>query len=85
MTQIDPAAISPEDIDDLDDGAPVARAETATFRPRLREAVREDLASGRAWARSRAGRAEATIRDKPLQSTAWALVVGLVLGVVLTR
>ena len=85
MSNIDPAAISPEDIDDLN-GSGVAPRDPSTYRrPGVRDSVREDLRHGREWARERAGRTEAHIREHPLESTLWALGAGVILGILISR
>ena len=86
MTNIDPSAISPEDIDDLNGSDAAALRETSTYgRPGVRDSVREDIRHGRDWARERAGRTEAHIREHPLESTIWALGVGVILGIIISR
>ncbi len=89
MTQIDPTAISPEDIDDLSDATPATSrsAENASSRvnARLRDSVREDIDHGREWMRSQCSRTEAAIREKPLESTLWALGAGVIIGILIAR
>jgi len=51
----------------------------------LRQAVRSDIESGRAWARERADLARSTIADKPLKATVYALGMGVLIGVLLRR
>lgn len=87
MTYTDPTTVSPEDIDDLND-APSALDERPSFntaRPGVRDSVREDIDHVRAKARAKAAEAEVAIREHPIQSTAWALVAGVLLGVLLAR
>jgi len=51
----------------------------------LRQAVRDDLGQGREWARARAERARVAIHDDPIRSTAYALGIGVLIGLLLRR
>lgn len=85
MSNIDPATVSPEDIDDLNGGGPAVRSTTPQGPHGVRDSLREDLRHGRDWARVRAGRTEAAIRQRPVESTLWALGAGIILGIILAR
>lgn len=97
MTDINPTAPSAEDIvDDADDQRArldragdrwMADAEARSFARQagLREAVRSDIETGRDWARERALLARTRIEEKPLKATAYALGVGLLIGLLLRR
>ncbi len=97
MTDINPTALSAEDIvDDADDQRArldragdrwMADAETRTFAREqgLRGAVCSDIETGRDWAREQAFRARTRIEEKPLKATVYALGVGLLIGLLLRR
>lgn len=97
MTDINRTALSAEDIvDDADDQRArldragdrwMADAEARSFARQagLREAVRSDIETGRDWARERAFLARTRIEEKPLKATAYALGVGLLIGLLLRR
>lgn len=51
----------------------------------LRDAVRTDLENGRHWARRRAERARVGIADRPVESTLYALGMGVLIGLLLRR
>ncbi|WP_396593437.1 hypothetical protein [Brevundimonas sp. R86498] len=51
----------------------------------LRGAVRSDFENGRDWARQRAERARVRIADRPVESTVYALGVGVLIGLLLRR
>jgi len=51
----------------------------------VRQAVREDLAEGREWARQRGELARDTIRDQPLKTAAYAVGLGVIIGLLLRR
>ena len=97
MTDINRNALSAEDIvDDADDQRArldragdrwMADAEARSFARQagLREAVRSDIETGRDWARERAFLARTRIEEKPLKATAYALGVGLLIGLLLRR
>ncbi|WP_428149718.1 glycine zipper domain-containing protein [Brevundimonas sp.] len=97
MTDINPTALSAEDIVDdtneqrarLDRAGDrwMADAEARTFAREtgVRQALRSDLETGRDWARERAFLARTKIEDKPLKATAYALGVGLLIGLLLRR
>lgn len=51
----------------------------------LRRAIREDLEQGRDWAGERARRARSAIRDEPVRAAAYAVGVGILIGLLLRR
>lgn len=85
-------APSPEDISE-DRSAASERLEGAADailargeRPRpLRQAMREDAADMRQWARQRGERACEAIRDQPLRATVYALGIGVLIGLLAAR
>lgn len=89
---IEDGAPSPEDISD-DRSAESDRREGAADailargeRPRpLRQAVREDAADMRHWARHRGEQACEAIRDEPLRATLYALGIGVLIGLLAAR
>jgi ElaB/YqjD/DUF883 family membrane-anchored ribosome-binding protein len=95
MTETYTPAASPEDItDDLD--RPSAKleqqadrilAEGRSYRPvnSVRQAVREDVAQGRDWLREQRDVAVAKIEDKPVKATLYALGVGVLIGLLISR
>lgn len=93
MSAPDPAALDPEDIVNgtsdhtlrLEQEAEAILSD-ATDRPApIRQAVREDAAEARAWARRRAERAQEAIRDEPLRATLYALGIGVLIGLLAAR
>ena len=97
MTDINPTTLSAEDIlDDADEQRArldragdrwMADAEAKSFArgQGLRQAVRSDIQTGRDWARERAFLARTRIEDKPLKATAYALGLGVLIGLLLRR
>jgi len=96
MTDANPAPIRPEDIeDDVDTAASrldreadaiLIDAQTRNFGPRpLREAVREDAAMARDWGRARAERLRGAVEDRPVKATLYALGLGVVIGLLISR
>ena len=97
MTDINPTTLSAEDIvDDVDDQRArldragdrwMADAETRSFArdAGLRQTVRSDIETGRVWAREKATAARSRIEEQPIKATAWALGVGVLIGVLLRR
>jgi len=97
MTDINPTALSAEDIvDDADDRRArldragdlwMAEAEARSFArdAGLRQAVRSDIETGRDWARERAFLARTKIEEEPLKATVYALGVGVLIGLLLRR
>ena len=65
----------------------LAQAEGRSYDPvtSVRQAVREDLGQGREWARSRAARTRDAIQDQPLKTAAYAVGVGVLIGLLLRR
>jgi ElaB/YqjD/DUF883 family membrane-anchored ribosome-binding protein len=51
----------------------------------LRQGVRSDLVTGRDWARERVGRARTRIVDTPVKASAYALGLGVLIGLLLRR
>ncbi len=85
-------APSPEDITEdrstLGDRLEGAADEilAAGTRPRpLRQAVREDAAEVRDWARHRGSEACEAIRDEPMRATLYALGIGVLIGLLAAR
>ena len=97
MTDINPKSLDVEDIvDDADDQRArldragdrwMADAEAKTFArdAGIRQTVRSDIATGRDWAREQAFMARSRIEEEPLKTTAWALGVGVLIGLLLRR
>ena len=92
MSTIDPAAVSIEDIDDTRTPTSGAYGEPRTFgsaeRPAtqsIRQSLREDASTGRAWARDKGQALETAIRAEPVKSAAYAVGAGLLLGLLLKR
>lgn len=59
-------------------------ADRARPRP-LRQAVREDAAEVREWARHRGSQACEAIRDEPIRVTLYALGIGVLIGLLAAR
>lgn len=51
----------------------------------LRQALRNDIETGRYWARDRATRARTAIEEQPMKATLYALGVGMLIGILLRR
>ena len=51
----------------------------------VRQALRDDVSSGREWARQRAQRATEAVREEPLKATLYALGLGLLVGLLVAR
>jgi ElaB/YqjD/DUF883 family membrane-anchored ribosome-binding protein len=51
----------------------------------LRQALRNDIETGRNWARDRATRVRTAIKDQPMKATLFALGVGVLIGILLRR
>jgi len=51
----------------------------------VRQAVREDLSHGRDWARARVARSREAIQDEPLKIAAYAVGLGVLIGLLLRR
>jgi hypothetical protein len=51
----------------------------------LRQALRNDIDTGREWARDRATLARTRIEEEPLKATLYALAAGVLIGIVLRR
>lgn len=86
-------------VEDIEDGADAASARldreadailrdegmrSLGVRP-LRQALREDVALARTWGRNRARRLRNAVQDEPDRATAWALGVGLLIGLLAAR
>ena len=52
---------------------------------RLRQAIRDDLGQGCHWAAEQAGRARSVIRDEPIRAAAYAVGIGILVGLLLRR
>jgi len=67
--------------------AVLRKAEKATTEhtESLRRAVREDLENGRDWANARTKQARDAIRDEPIRTTAYAIGIGVLIGLLLRR
>ena len=65
----------------------LAQAEDRSYEPEssLRRAVREDIDNGRQWARGRVARTRDVIQDEPLKTTAYAVGLGVLIGMLLRR
>lgn len=64
----------------------LAQAETGAFAPRpLRDAVREDALSAREWGRERASRLRGAVETEPVKATLYALGLGVVIGLLISR
>jgi len=51
----------------------------------LRQAIRDDLSGGREWAAERAERARAVIQEEPIRAAAYAVGIGILIGLLLRR
>lgn len=51
----------------------------------VRQAIREDAAASRDWARDRARRLNATVREEPIRASLYALGIGVVIGLLAAR
>ena len=87
---------SPEDIDDevspeqarleQEADAILLEGEARAFGPRpIHEAVREDAAAARDWSRRRAERLRRAVEDEPMKATLYALGIGVVIGMLISR
>lgn len=96
MTDINPTPGADDIVDDTDGNRArldragdrwMADAEARTFAREagLRRAVRSDLETGRDWARERALLARTRIEEAPLKTTAYALGLGVLIGLLLRR
>lgn len=96
MTDINPAPSAEDIVDDADERRArldraadrwMADAESRSFArdQGLRQAVRSDIETGRDWARERAFLARSKIEERPLKATAYALGVGVLIGLLLRR
>ncbi|MBB5746040.1 glycine zipper domain-containing protein [Brevundimonas variabilis] len=84
-------------VDDLDDSTDSMSArlsgqadailqERSANRPdTLRKALRDDLSHGRDWANERALRARSVIQEEPIRTAAYAVGVGILIGLLLRR
>ena len=65
----------------------LAQAEGRSYAPvtSVRQAVREDIDHGREWARARVARTRDVIQDQPLKTTAYAVGLGVLIGMLLRR
>lgn len=90
----DPYAATPEIVDDENDRPSTALEregdailERGAARPvnSLREAVREDVHDGREWITTRAARTREAVQDEPVRATLYALGLGVIVGLILSR
>ncbi|MDY6923755.1 MAG: hypothetical protein SWI22_07355 [Pseudomonadota bacterium] len=51
----------------------------------IHEAVREDAQAARAWSRERAERLRRAVEDEPVKATLYALGLGVVIGMLISR
>lgn len=51
----------------------------------LRRAIRDDLSHGRDWAGERAQRARSVIQEEPVRAAAYAVGIGILIGLLLRR
>lgn len=84
-------------VDDLDDSADSLSArlsgradailqDGSLNRPEpLRRAIKDDLTHGREWAGERAQRAREVIQDEPVKAAAYAVGIGILIGLLLRR
>jgi ElaB/YqjD/DUF883 family membrane-anchored ribosome-binding protein len=65
----------------------LARAESRAFASTtsVRQAVRDDIAQGRDWARAKAEITRDAIVEQPLKSALYAVGVGVLIGLLLRR
>ncbi len=64
----------------------LAQDEGRAFGSRpLREAVREDALSAREWGRERASRLRGAVEGEPVKATLYALGLGVVIGLLISR
>ena len=64
----------------------LTEGEARTFAPRpIHEAVREDAQAAREWSRARAERLRRAVEDEPVKSTLYALGLGVVIGMLISR
>lgn len=96
MTETYTGPTSPEDIDDevspeqarLDREADaiLRDGEARAFGPKpVHEAVREDALAAREWSRARAERLRRAVEDEPMKATLYALGIGVVIGMLISR
>lgn len=64
----------------------LTEGEARTFAPRpIHEAVREDAEAAREWSRLRAERLRRAVEDEPVKATLYALGLGVVIGMLISR
>ena len=96
MTDAYTGQIRPEDIDNQPDlesarlereaDAILMEGEVRAFGPRpIHEAVRQDALAARAWSRTRAERLRRAVEDEPMRATLYALGLGVVIGMLISR
>ena len=51
----------------------------------VRQALKDDVENGRAWARERADMTRLAIQDEPIKAAAYAVGVGVLIGLLLRR
>ena len=96
MTETYTGPTRPEDIEDADElesarlereaDAILLEGEARTFSPRpIHEAVREDVAAAGDWGRTRTARLRRAVEDEPMKATLYALGLGVVIGMLVSR
>lgn len=97
MTETYTGTIPADDIDDALDTTSarlsrqadelLSNAETRSFESgaSLRQAIRDDVEQAQLWARERAERSREVIQEEPLRATAYAVGIGLLIGLLLRR
>lgn len=96
MTETTYTGPNPEDIEDevelesarlqREADAILMQDEARTFGPKpIHTAVREDAAAVRDWGQVRAERLRRTVEDEPVKATLYALGLGVVIGMLISR
>lgn len=95
MTDVNPTLNADDIVDDGDlartldaeGGRLLVEGEQRAFAREqgLRQALRNDIETGRYWARDRATRARTAIEDQPIKATLYALGAGVLIGILLRR
>lgn len=96
MTETYTGPTTPEDIDDevspeqerleQEADAILLEGEARAFGPKpIHEAVREDAMAARDWSRARAERLRQAVEDEPMKATLYALGIGVVIGMLISR
>ena len=95
MTDMQAAPAAPQHIDDgAGTMAAAERQADAGLRQdpdgpgdvrHLRQAVREDTTAARDWGRNRAGRLKGAVESDPVKASLYALGLGVVIGLLISR